>query len=84
MAAQIIPFPETGKSPHAPATQRWLNSNPWFDHEGYEVITMMARHVDSHLFSEGWPPDDDQYFVELDRRLFQHWFAMGKHVFNVS
>jgi hypothetical protein len=63
-----MPAPEAPKpNPHA---VRWLERNQgWFDKPEYGAQSAVARQIDQALIAEGFSPDEEGYFEELDRRL---------------
>lgn len=49
--------------------QDWLDSNPWYDPEGTDEDTQIAKIIDTKLTQEGWDPSSPDYWEELDNRL---------------
>lgn len=47
----------------------WLNSNKWFDPQARDTDSKIAKVVDQELASDGWDPEDPEYWSELDNRL---------------
>jgi hypothetical protein len=47
----------------------WLTRNSWYDPNGQDVDSKIAKVVDNALASEGWDPADPEYWEELDNRL---------------
>mgnify|MGYP006899580972 CR=1 FL=1 len=48
---------------------KWLDTAPWFEAEGYEQQTSMARNIDRQLALKGIDQNDPRYFEELDKKL---------------
>lgn len=49
--------------------QDWLDANPWYDPEGADEDTQIAKIIDAKLTQEGWDPASPDYWEELDNRL---------------
>jgi hypothetical protein len=47
----------------------WLNRNTWYDPNGQDTDSKIAKVIDNSLASEGWDPADPEYWEELDNRL---------------
>lgn len=47
----------------------WLEANPWYDPEGADEDTQIAKIIDAKLTQEGWDPSSPDYWEELDNRL---------------
>lgn len=47
----------------------WLEANPWYDPEGGDEDTQIAKIIDAKLTQEGWDPSSPDYWEELDNRL---------------
>ena len=47
----------------------WLDANPWYDPEGGDEDTQIAKIIDAKLTQEGWDPSSSDYWEELDNRL---------------
>ena len=47
----------------------WLKSNNWYDPNGQDTDSRIAKVIDNALASEGWDPSDPEYWDELDNRL---------------
>jgi hypothetical protein len=57
---------------------RWAADNRWFNPNGSDEDSLVAKAVDSSLVAEGLNPGTDRYWSELNRRLAQrlpHRFA---------
>ena len=48
---------------------RWMAENDWYDPNGRDLDSKIAKVVDESLISEGWDPASDDYWEEFDRRL---------------
>jgi hypothetical protein len=58
--------------------QRWAADHSWFNANGTDPDSMIAKAVDASLMSEGYDPATSRYWNELDRRLadrLPHRFA---------
>lgn len=47
----------------------WVNRNSWYNPEGTDRDSRIAKKVDEVLVEEGWDPKDPDYWDELDSRL---------------
>jgi hypothetical protein len=47
----------------------WLEANSWYDPEGGDEDTQIAKIIDAKLTQEGWNPATEDYWEELDNRL---------------
>lgn len=56
-----------------PSVQRnaadWIKRNSWYNPEGSDRDSRIAKKVDEVLVEEGWDPKDPDYWDELDSRL---------------
>ncbi len=48
---------------------KWWKENNWFNSQGFEKETAMARAIDIQLDIEGYDKEDDNYYEELNNRL---------------
>jgi hypothetical protein len=68
---QTVRTPEV--SPIDPQLKRfageWMEDNDWYDPNGADEDSQIAKVIDSKLVSEGWNPATEEYWDELDRRL---------------
>ena len=48
---------------------KWMSDNDWYDPNGGDEDSQIAKIVDQRLVSEGWNPEDQEYWDEFDRRL---------------
>lgn len=47
----------------------WMERNSWFNPEGKDLDSRIAKQVDETLTAEGWDPTSKEYWEELDNRL---------------
>lgn len=47
----------------------WMNRNPWYDPNGGDEDSQIAKLVDNRLAAEGWDPGTEEYWDEFDKRL---------------
>ena len=47
----------------------WMERNSWYDPNGGDEDSQIAKLVDSRLAAEGWDPSSEDYWDEFDRRL---------------
>jgi hypothetical protein len=47
----------------------WMDRNPWYDPDGKDEDSQIAKVVDERLAQEGWNPASEEYWEEFDRRL---------------
>jgi hypothetical protein len=47
----------------------WMERNSWYDPDGTDPRSKMAKRVDNQLVREGWDPASEEYWDELDARL---------------
>lgn len=47
----------------------WMERNSWFNPDGKDLDSKIAKQVDESLTSEGWDPNSTEYWEELDNRL---------------
>ena len=59
-----IPDPRLQK--HA---TEWMERNAWYNPNGSDTDTRIAKIVDEELIKEGWDPTNSDYWEELDNRL---------------
>jgi hypothetical protein len=69
--AQVRPQ-QTNNIPD-PKVQRnasdWMERNPWYNPNGGDTDSRIAKVIDEDLVKEGWNPADPEYWEELDNRL---------------
>ena len=49
--------------------ERWMEKNSWYDPEGVDSKSRLAKKIDAQLAKEGWNPATRDYWEELDSRL---------------
>lgn len=49
--------------------EKWLDRNEWYDPAIKDTDSRIAKSVDEALHQEGWNPNTEQYWEELDSRL---------------
>ena len=47
----------------------WMDSNSWYDPNGEDEDSQIAKVIDNKLVREGWDPTTEEYWEELDARL---------------
>lgn len=58
-----------------PRLERWLTKNSWFNQD--RVMTSAAKAIHEDVVMEGFDPNSDDYYAEIDRRIrreFPHKF----------
>lgn len=50
------------------ATQ-WMRRNPWYNPQSNDPDSRIAKKMDELLSTQGWDPEDEDYWDELDARL---------------
>ena len=48
---------------------KWLTDNPWYDNQGKDLDSAIAKMIDERLIQDGWDPATPEYWDELDERL---------------
>lgn len=68
---QPQPQPEEPRARVAPATQSWMQKNPWFGKgDGKDTVaTMAAVGISEELIAEGYDPNSEEFYEEVDKRL---------------
>ena len=61
---QNIPDPRLQRN-----VAKWMERNPWFSPDIKDLDSKVAKQVDEALTAEGWDPNADDYWDELDNRL---------------
>ena len=61
---QNIPDPRLQRN-----VAKWMERNPWFSPDIKDLDSKVAKQVDEALTGEGWDPNADDYWDELDSRL---------------
>ena len=47
----------------------WLNRNSWYNKDGKDEDSQIAKVIDGKMAEEGWNPETEDYWEELDNRL---------------
>lgn len=47
----------------------WMERNGWYDPNGDDEDSQIAKVIDNKLVKEGWDPSSEEYWEELDNRL---------------
>ena len=50
-----------------PKAKAWAEKNPWFGED--QEMTMLAMGLDKKLKQEGFDPQSDEYYTEIDKRI---------------
>ena len=50
----------------------WMEKNDWYDPNGRDTDSKIAKQIDETLVSEGWDPTSPDYWNELDNRLHKY------------
>lgn len=57
------------KASTLPRAQEWLDEQDWFDDPEYQHVRAYLNSVDKKLQERGYRPTDDDYYIELERKL---------------
>lgn len=49
--------------------ESWMNKHKWYDPQGRDTDSRIAKVIDQELAADGWEPSDPEYWDELDSRL---------------
>jgi hypothetical protein len=73
--AAVEPRQTQGNVPD-PRLQRlasnWMERNNWYDPNGRDTDSKIAKQIDETLVAEGWNPTESEYWEELDNRLHKY------------
>jgi hypothetical protein len=47
----------------------WMSKNTWYDPDGRDTDSRIAKVIDEQLSEEGWNPESRDYWDEFDKRL---------------
>lgn len=63
--------PQPAPAQLAPATKTWMDKNPWFGRgpEAEPKATAMAVAISDELVEEGYDPQSQEFYEEVERRL---------------
>lgn len=59
----------------------WMEKNEWYDPNGQDEDSQIAKVIDNKLMAEGWNPETQDYWEELDKRLqkrLPHHYTQGQ------
>lgn len=60
----------SGDSNQNPYADEWMDSHSdWYGMKGFERQTRLVNRLDKEIFKDGYDPQTEEYFEELDRRL---------------
>jgi len=80
------PAPQAAPPPPDPKARTWAEKNPWFGSD--EAMTYTAFSIHKKLLEEeGFDPNSDEYYNEIDARIqseFPHKFNNEQNVENTS
>lgn len=65
---QTQDVPEPNRKVQKLAT-KWVKKNSWYNPNGTDADSRVAKKVDELLVAQGWNPEDPDYWDELDSRL---------------
>lgn len=72
-ADQELRRPQQNVDVPDPVVQRnaaqWMNRNKWYNPNGGDADSRIAKKIDELMVTEGWNPSDPDYWDELDSRL---------------
>jgi hypothetical protein len=85
----VAPQPRQTIQAPDPAVQRyasdWMIDNNWYDPNGRDPDSKVALTIDQALADEGWNPQTQDYWIELDNRLQKYLpHRYNREVENVS
>jgi len=70
-AQEVQPEPQAQQQPQSTAVdvkaQEWAEKNDWFGDDTIKTAAALA--LDAELKSEGYDPNDNEFYEEIDRRL---------------
>ena len=70
-AQEVQPEPQVQQQPQSTAVdvkaQEWAEKNDWFGDDTIKTAAALA--LDAELKSEGYDPNDNEFYEEIDRRL---------------
>ena len=59
-----------GKKATQSKSDKWMDDrSDWYRRAGFERATRLANRLDKEVYDDGYRPDTDEYFAELDKRL---------------
>ena len=76
---QVAPVQQPAQQTPDPRAEEWAANNEWFGKD--KILTVSALTIDQELKAEGYDPDDEEFYQEVDRRLaeaFPHKFKSSE------
>jgi hypothetical protein len=76
---QAAPVQQPVQQTPDPRAEEWAADNEWFGKD--KILTVSALTIDQELKAEGYDPDDEEFYQEVDRRLaeaFPHKFKSSE------
>ena len=76
---QAAPVQQPVQQTPDPRAEEWAANNEWFGKD--KILTVSALTIDQELKAEGYDPDDEEFYQEIDRRLaeaFPHKFKSSE------
>ena len=76
---QAAPVQQPLQQTPDPRAEEWAANNEWFGKD--KILTVSALTIDQELKAEGYDPDDEEFYQEVDRRLaeaFPHKFKSSE------
>jgi hypothetical protein len=68
-AAQNVQAQPTDNGEVQRHASRWMDKNDWYDPNGDDEDSQIAKVIDQRMVKEGWNPNSKDYWEELDRRV---------------
>lgn len=68
--AKPEPYQQPGVDPRVVRyADQWIKANPWYDPNGRDEDSRITKAIDDGLIREGYNPADQNYWVELTKRV---------------
>lgn len=61
--------PKTAPTAESAVLSDWMEENDWFDPEGHDKYSDLARSLSKQIAADGFNPKSQAHFDELDRRM---------------
>jgi len=68
-AAQNVQHQPTDNGEVQRHASNWMDKNDWYDPNGDDEDSQIAKVIDQRMVKEGWNPNSKDYWQELDRRV---------------
>jgi len=68
-AAQNVQNQPTDNGEVQRHASNWMDKNDWYDPNGDDEDSQIAKVIDQRMVKEGWNPNSKDYWEELDRRV---------------